>query len=251
MDGKSQASGTTMQLTGKRVRRARLAHKMTQTELARQIGTSASQISMLETSKSGTSLKTAMAVAKALEVSLDYLAGWVKDPTPTRVLLMRLDGMVTKKAQGFGRKYTGLSHGNFEAPGTYVSISEIDASAGPGAMVYGEDVAMVKFPQEWLREHRLSAASCRIIRVRGESMEPTLPHHSMVLVDLTSEEPKDGRIFVIRTGEELIVKRLAFIEDVGWLLESDNPERKQWPTRLWPDDAEIVGEVRWVGRSLP
>ena len=239
-----------MQLTGRRVRAARLGRKMTQTELARQIGTSASQISMLETSKSGTSLKTAMAVAKALDVSLDYLAGWVKDPTPTRVLLMQMGGMVTKKVQGYRRKNTRLPE-NYEEPGAFVGISEIDASAGAGSMVYGEEATMVKFPREWLTDLHVSESSCQIIRVRGESMEPTLPNRSIVLVDLASEEPKDGKIFVIRTGDELIVKRLAFYEGAGWLLESDNPERKEWPTRLWPDDAEIVGEVRWVGRSLP
>ena len=224
---------------------------MTQTELARQIGTSASQISMLETNKSGTSLKTAMAVAKALDVSLDYLAGWVRDPTPTRELLRQLGGLVTMRARDFGRGNTGLPRGNYEPPGAFVGTSEIDASAGPGATVYDETVAMVKFPRGWLRDLQVSESSCRIIRVRGESMEPTLPDHSIVLVDLASEEPKDGKIFVIRTGDELIVKRLAFHEGAGWLLESDNPERKQWPTRLWPEDAEIVGEIRWVGRSLP
>ena len=49
-----------MQLTGDRVREARRLRKLTQTELARRVGTSSSQISMMETNKSGTSLKTAM-----------------------------------------------------------------------------------------------------------------------------------------------------------------------------------------------
>ena len=49
-----------MLLTGDRVREARRWRKMTQTDLARRVGTSASQISMMETHKSGTSLKTAM-----------------------------------------------------------------------------------------------------------------------------------------------------------------------------------------------
>ena len=57
--------------------------------------------------------------------------------------------------------------------------------------------------------------------------------------------------FAIRTGDELIVKRLALDQKLGWLLESDHPDRTKWPTKPWPDDAAIVGEVRWVGRSLP
>ena len=240
-----------MQLTGRRVRRARLGRKLTQTELARQIGTSASQISMLETNRSGTSLKTAMAVAKALEVSLDYLAGWVNDPTPTRELLRQLGGIVPMNARDFWRQDTGLPRGKLEPESAFVGISEIDASAGPGSTVLDETVALVSFPRRWLQDRQMSESSCRIIRVRGESMEPTLPDGSIILVDLASEQPKDAKIFVIRTEDELIVKRLAFHEDAGWLLESDNPDRKRWATRLWPEDAEIVGEVRWVGRSLP
>ena len=82
-------------------------------------------------------------------------------------------------------------------------------------------------------------------------MEPTLPDGSLILVDLATEHPKSGRIFVIRTGDGLIVKRLVKNPRVGWLLESDHPERSLCPTQPWPEDAEIVGEVRWVGRSLP
>ena len=82
-------------------------------------------------------------------------------------------------------------------------------------------------------------------------MEPTLPDGLLILVDLATEHPKSNKIFVIRTGDELIVKRLIKDTKMGWLLESDHPQRSLWPTQLWPNDAEIVGEVRWVARNLP
>jgi hypothetical protein len=37
----------------------------------------------------------------------------------------------------------------------------------------------------------------------------------------------------------------------GWLVASDNPDKKTWPTQPWPDGADPVGEVRWAWYSLP
>ena len=83
-----------------------------------------------------------------------------------------------------------------------------------------------------------------LIRVTGESMEPTLPDKSLILLDLQGNERRDGKICVIRIGEELIVKRTIEDDRAGWLLVSDNPDRRTWPARPWPDEAEVVGQVR-------
>ena len=233
-----------MQLTGDRIREARQLRKLTQTELARRVGTSASQISMMETNKSGTSLKTAMSVAAALRISLDYLAGWVDDPRPARVLLGELNAKMADLSAKPSRTKVEAN--------VQIGISQMERAARAGTSVQNEQGGTkVNFPARWLFERGLRPSSCRFIRMRGESMEPTLPEGSLILVDLATEHPKSNKVFVIRTGDELIVKRLVRDPKVVWLLESDHPQRSLWPTQLWPNDAEIVGEVRWVGRNLP
>ena len=82
-------------------------------------------------------------------------------------------------------------------------------------------------------------------------MEPTLPNGCAILVNQEFAEPDHGRVFVIRTADELIVKRALQLESGGWTLTSDNPDRKRWPTRPWPTDAVVIGQVRWVWRTLP
>ena len=57
---------------------------------------------------------------------------------------------------------------------------------------------MLQFSVRWLKERGLRPSSCRIIRVRGESMEPTLPDGSLILVDLATEHPKSGRISTVK-----------------------------------------------------
>ena len=48
----------------------------------------------------------------------------------------------------------------------------------------------------------------------------------------------------------LVVKRLVDEAAAGWLLQSDNPNKQTWPTQPFPDDARVVGEVKWTGRSF-
>ena len=220
---------------------------MSQRQLARRIRTSPSQISMVEGGIGGMSLKIGLAAARELHVSMDYLAGWVSDPRPTREMLEQLQTKIARirdleeERPELGEDWTD-----------YVAISEVDTSAGPGAVVNDEHVTgRMKFPYVWLRQRTLRPAMCRIIRVVGESMEPTLPDGCAILINRDSQVPRDGKIFVIRIGDELVVKRTVKDPEAGWLLLSDNPNKRAWATRPWPEDAEIIGEVKWVGRSLP
>ena len=48
-----------------------------------------------------------------------------------------------------------------------------------------------------------------------------------------------------------MVKRTILDPETGWLLMSDSPNKSTWATRPWLEDADIIGEVKWVGRALP
>ena len=76
-------------------------------------------------------------------------------------------------------------------------------------------------------------------------MEPTLPDGCSILVDRSRREPVVGRMYVLRTEEGLVVKRLKQDEAGRWMLVSDNSDSETWPAvpMLWGTD--IIGEVRW------
>ena len=103
------------------------------------------------------------------------------------------------------------------------------------------------FKRDWLSSHGLDPAKCLIVRVQGESMGNTLPDGCSALVDLGRRERREGRIYALRTERGLAVGRAAKDSAGGWLLESDHPERE---ALAWPEDAEIIGEVRWMARSF-
>ena len=77
-------------------------------------------------------------------------------------------------------------------------------------------------------------------------MEPTLPDGCSILVDRSSVEWEPPRIMLLRTGEGLVVKHAA--DEVGVrIMQSDNPD---WPDAPLPEDAEIIGRVRWKGCGI-
>ena len=134
-------------------------------------------------------------------------------------------------------------------PGTRpVAVHRLQAAAGGGALDLDETVkSYAYFRHEWLSRQGLVADRCSIIGVMGESMEPTLPEGCVILLDRNRRQRRKGHIFVLRTGEGLVVKRASKGKDGGWQLISDHP---RWPDVPWPDDAAIIGEVRWMAREL-
>ena len=122
-----------------------------------------------------------------------------------------------------------------------------------GASSTGTDGAVKarhKFAHPWVREHGLKAHLCQIVRVAGEAMEPTIPDGALILINTEGTEHRDGKIYVLRIGEEVLIRRLIHDPDAGWLLHSDNPDKAAWPTQPWPENAITVAEVRWLGRTF-
>ena len=247
MSANSQAMENSMRMSGERLRAARRGRGLSQTDLGRLADTSVSHISQLEHEKSGTSIRTALATAQALNVSVEYLVGWVDDPRPAGELLVQLSKLAARRLDGEAEDREGLEADAED----FVGVNEIRASAGAGAEVMSERITdRVKFRRPWMRKHGLHGEQCRIVKVTGESMEPTLPEGSSILVDTGRREPRDGRIFVIRVEDRIVVKRLVRHPVGGWLIQSDNPNKQAWPTQPCPPDADIVGEVKWVARTF-
>ena len=129
-----------------------------------------------------------------------------------------------------------------------VGTLEVEAAAGGGAV--NLDEAPVKGPvwfrRDWLDSHGIDPTRCVVISVRGESMEPTLPVGTKILVDRDRTRRRAGRIFVVTTSEGMVVKRLER-EGRQWFLTSDHPS---WEPVPWPREAEVIGEVRWASRTF-
>ncbi len=131
-----------------------------------------------------------------------------------------------------------------------VDVHGVRAAGGGGSLVESEMVrGQAWFRQDWLDSHGLDATRCAIIQVSGDSMAPTLSAGCSILVNRAETRRQAGRIYVLRMEEGLVVKRAGRSEDGGWLLTSDN-ESPDWPSVPWPREAEVIGEVRWMAKTL-
>lgn len=136
----------------------------------------------------------------------------------------------------------------------YVLIPTLDigASAGPGALNDGEiPVATLAFQSSWVRtiaSGRPEALS--VIRVEGDSMLPTLADGDQIVVDTDDRERLRDGIYVLRTDDALLVKRLSVNPATRRLsIKSDNLAYPSWDD-CDPATVAVIGRVVWVGRRL-
>lgn len=111
------------------------------------------------------------------------------------------------------------------------------------------------FKRDWLRRMGLKDPNLRVIYTTGSSMHPTLCDGDAVLLDLSQTTPVDGRIYALLTPEgELIIKRLVRGITGGWLIRSDNEDKRLYPDQVATDTEVghllILGRIVWHGGAL-
>ena len=133
----------------------------------------------------------------------------------------------------------------------YVMVPKlpIQLAAGHGALApeTEEPVERLAFRREWMRRYGLQPGQVSIVEVMGDSMMPALADGDSVLVDHQRNEPRQGKIFAVRNGDDLLVKRLQKEPAGGWQLTSDNEHYE--PIRFGSGGG-LIGEVVWRGTWL-
>ena len=134
-----------------------------------------------------------------------------------------------------------------------IPILDVSASAGPGAVPVAEtSTAAMEFDSRWLKRLTFSSPEkLSIIRVRGDSMSPTICDGDEVLVDTgdAAERLRDG-IYVLRIEETLVAKRLAIRPtDRAISILSDNAAYPPYDN-LDRSALHVIGRVRWFGRVM-
>ncbi len=139
------------------------------------------------------------------------------------------------------------------APLAMVSEVEVAAAAGGGAITEGEppEIARWSMPEAMLR-HEGGAApdNLRILRARGDSMEPLVGEGDRLIVDVSRRVPATGEMAVLWDGLGLVVKRVEAVsgsDPAELRLISANPVYE--PYAVPAQDVHMVGKVVWVLRK--
>jgi phage repressor protein C with HTH and peptisase S24 domain len=134
-----------------------------------------------------------------------------------------------------------------------IPLLDVQASAGHGALTEVEAYySRFGFDECWLRKLTPSQPnSLSVIRVDGDSMEPTLSDGDEVMIDRSDNglRLRDG-IYVLRSDDMLVIKRLALGPKGRQIsIVSDN---RAYPS--WHDvdrrSVHVVGRVLWFGRKV-
>lgn len=140
----------------------------------------------------------------------------------------------------------------------YVAIplyNDVRAAAGAGAVASHErsDDALM-FQEEWIRfELGARPQDLYLIRVSGDSMEPTLRSGDTILVDRRATRPDREGVYILRMNEMLLVKRLQALPGGIVKVASDNQAFAAFDVKLADiegGDLTIIGRVVWAGRRL-
>ncbi|WP_165937530.1 XRE family transcriptional regulator [Antarcticimicrobium sediminis] len=133
-----------------------------------------------------------------------------------------------------------------------IGVFDVDAAAGNGIIPVSEAASdMMAFTRSWLMRHGVVADLAGLLRVRGDSMSPTIPDGAYVLVDFRGKADWSvPGIYIVRYNGAIVVKRLQLPirSNENWVaMISDNATYP--PIFIHdPDDVEFqpIARVRGV-----
>jgi len=87
---------------------------------------------------------------------------------------------------------------------------EVNLSAGPGLVPAHEDVEeRLAFSRAWLHRNLINADQSGLVRVRGDSMTPTVPDGALALVNTAEARVDREGIYAFSREGEAYIKRLV------------------------------------------
>lgn len=139
----------------------------------------------------------------------------------------------------------------FKPSDEYVYIPQVtgEISAGGGLIPDNTVEMRIAFRREWI-ERKGDPVNMSLIRVSGDSMEPTLISGDLVLIDHNRQhlDPQGG-VYAISMDHTIMIKRLQLIYSTQQLrIISDN--NRYETLNAVPDQVTINGKVIWYGREI-
>lgn len=148
---------------------------------------------------------------------------------------------------------TALSMDEIAAEHGIKFIEEVDLALGMGATYLQESpevVGLVPFREDWLRDVSAGALDrLKVVRGRGDSMQPTILDGDIVLVDMGQRRIDDqDRIWALAYGELGVIRRVRVTPRGTWMLMPDNAVVR--PEEVTDGEAAVIGRVIWIGRRM-
>ncbi len=219
-------------MIGKRIRTIREKKDLTQREFAGLVGVSPNYVSEIESGKSQPSNPILYVIEDRLGINPEWLV------------------------EGKGEMWAApkIPHGSDigEAYGDFVFIEQKTEKiiTGEGQEPQPPIIEMrVAFRRDWIKR-KGDPTKMSLIKIDGDSMEPTLRRGDLILVDHDRNyiDPNGG-IYAIAMGNKIVAKRLELnLATQKIRVISDNSTYS--PLEIEPDQLHINGKVIWFAREM-
>lgn len=206
---------------GLNIKKIRKKKHWTQEYLAEKLGCSSVQVGKWEKASDNIEIRTVKRIADVLKVPLSFITG---------EQLIDLD-----KASDY----------------EYVFIPQVAGRISAGGGLEPDNTIELKmaFRKDWV-ERKGDPNDMNIIRVLGDSMEPTLQSGDLVLINHSRNyiDPQGG-IYALAIDGQIMLKRVQLVPSKGHArIISDNP---QYETEVVPLSQLVVnGKMIWYGREM-
>lgn len=134
---------------------------------------------------------------------------------------------------------------------TLVDFYNVKASAGFGSLIEDKQPLPVAFRTYFIKNRlRTSGRQLMLIKIEGDSMEPTLHDDDAVLIDRSQSDLNHEGIYLLRLDDIYQVKRIQRIGAKKCRLISDNPLYPPVELPIDEPSMTILGRAVWTSTVL-
>jgi phage repressor protein C with HTH and peptisase S24 domain len=180
----------------------------------------------------------------------DIISGKSTNPSPVKLALVAaaLDIELAALVQTTGAPMSRLRQP--DAGDSHVSIPHLSVEQGR-VVSKTQPADACWFRRSWITDHLgASPGDMRLMRVLGDSMEPTLWHNDLLLVDTTRRSPSPPGVFVVFDGVGLVPKRLEYTPHKTLHIRVGYDNSRYSGYERSTAEIMVVGRVAWIGRAL-
>ncbi|CAB3909449.1 hypothetical protein LMG26842_05787 [Achromobacter dolens] len=229
-------------------------------QLADRIGKGESQLSQWinASTNSGTGKPRGMrsSTCREIESSLRLPQGWLDTPhAPDEAIPGGAAPGILRLPEDQGNVVSWESPEDLEPDEDRVWIDRYDYQLSAGTGMIQWEVRSKKalpFDAGFFRAIRSNPKDCKLLLVRGDSMEPYLFNRDLAMVDSSKTMIRDGKIYAVHFEDEPLVKQIFKQAGGGVTLHSYNgkyPDRTISADQM--ESLSIVGEVIYRSGSGP
>ncbi|WP_257638201.1 LexA family transcriptional regulator [Janthinobacterium sp. UMAB-56] len=168
-------------------------------------------------------------VCSALGISPEWLLDGV-----TSITDLVPDSMRVVLADGLQKNYYDIPLVTLRLQAGITGFqTDVDSSEG----------SSIPIPKFWADRRAYNPNRLLAIKVKGQSMEPTLFEDDIVFINLDDKAPADNAVFAVNYDGEAVVKRMSRDAGQWWLMSDNSDQRKYYRRACRGAECIVIGRI--------